>query len=548
MEEENMVEETTGLQTEERKGEEMEDEDEATRKQTEGRGEECQTESPSDRRKRLILQVVMVLGGSVSFLGISVAASWPNPAILDLRRHNTTIYNTTITLTPHQTDMLGSMVAVGILPGTWTWGWLVSVIGRRKSMMLLLAPYTLAWGLVALAPGPVVLLIGRVVHGVCIGATFVSASTYIIELPDTSIRGALATVPNFALNLGAIFTVTLGFSLRWYEVPFVGLAVILLQTILLALFLPESPSFLVIKGRTMEAKRVLLRLRGPSIDVEKEMENILTENGEKAEMPLLKVLREPAILRSLAIVITLFFVQNFCGLLVFPVNMTRIFQDAGTDLSSEVATIIVFLVQMSGTVLACIYLDRLGRKPCLVFSLLVMAMSLVVMGFYRQCKDIASPGDVTTEQQQQHFLPATNTTFDDYGDVTKEQQQQQQFILPATNTTLDTPHYDTDLWCVDQGWVPLACLTLFMFTSSMGAGPVPSILNVEYFPTAVRAQLSGVCMVAGSGFNLMALQLFTPMQSAFTPAGLYWCYAVVCLFGVAFTLACVRETRGVVVG
>ncbi|KAK3884050.1 hypothetical protein Pcinc_011658 [Petrolisthes cinctipes] len=523
MEEETKVEETTGLQTEEKKREEMEDEDEATRKQTEGRGEECQTESPSARRKRLILQVVMVLGGSVSFLGISVAASWPNPAIIDLRRHNTTIYNTTITLTPHQTDMLGSMVAVGILPGTWTWGWLVSVIGRRKAIMLLLAPYTLAWGLVALAPGPVVLLIGRVVHGVCIGATFVSASTYIIELPDTSIRGALATVPNFALNLGAIFTVALGLSLRWYEVPFVGLAVILLQTILLAFFLPESPSFLVIKGRTMEAKRVLLKLRGPSIDVEKEMENILTENGEKAEMPLLKVLREPAILRSLAIVITLFFVQNFCGLLVFPVNMTRIFQDAGTDLSSEVATIIVFLVQMSGTVLACIYLDRLGRKPCLVFSLLGMALCLVVMGFYRQCKDI------------------------DSGDVTKELQQQQH-LLPANNTTLDTPPYDTDLWCVDQGWVPLACLTLFMFTSSMGAGPVPSILNVEYFPTAVRAQLSGVCMVAGSGFNLMALQLFTPMQYAFTPAGLYWCYAVVCVFGIVFTLACVRETRGVVVG
>lgn len=254
----------------------------------------------------------------------------------------------------------------------------------------------------------------RVFHGVCIGATFVSASTYIIELPDTSIRGAMAAVPNLALNLGSISTVALGLVLRWFELPFVGLALILLQTLLMALLLPESPSYLVVKGRTVEAKRVLLKLRGPSANVEKEMETILTENGQKADMPLFKVLREPAILKSLATVITLFFVQNFSGLLVFPVNMTRIFQDAGTNLSSEVATIVVFLVQMLGTVLACIYLDRLGRRPCLVVSLLVMALCLVVMGFYRQCKD-SSEEAINGDPQ-----PANTTSF--------------------------TPIYDTNIW------------------------------------------------------------------------------------------------------
>lgn len=257
-------------------------------------------------------------------------------------------------------------------------------------------------------------LIDRVFHGVCIGATFVSASTYIIELPDTSIRGAMAAVPNLVLSVGSISTVALGLVLRWFELPFVGLALILLQTILLASLLPESPSFLVVKGRTIEAKVVLLKLRGPGSDVEKEMEKILSENGQKADMSLFKVLRERAILKSLGTVITLFFVQNFSGLLVFPVNMTRIFQDAGTNLSSEVATIIVFLVQMSGTVLACIYLDRLGRRPCLVVSLLVMAVCLVVMGFYRRCKD-------------------------SYEELINGDPQ------PA-NTTPFTPLYDTDIW------------------------------------------------------------------------------------------------------
>lgn len=228
----------------------------------------------------------------------------------------------------------------------------------------------------------------RVIHGICIGATFVSASTYIIELPDTSIRGAVATVPNLALSFGFILTIALGLVLRWYEIAFVGLAVIMVHTVVMA-FLPESPSFLAIKGKRRQAKKILLKLRGPAADVDEELFKLCEENKDKATKSLIKVLQDPTILRSLGTVITLFFIQNFCGLMVFYVNMTRIFLEAGSMLSEHVASILVFLVQAAGTVLACIYLDRFGRRLCLVLSLVVMTLCLTVMATYHLYKDVA---------------------------------------------------------------------------------------------------------------------------------------------------------------
>lgn len=60
-------------------------------------------------------------------------------------------------------------------------------------------------------------------------------------------------------------------------------------------------------------------------------------------------------------------------------------------------------------------------------------------------------------------------------------------------------------------------------------------------------QLSGLNMVLGSVMNFAALQLFSPMQTAFTNAGLYCFYAAVSVFGIVFTLVCVKETKGVAV-
>lgn len=470
-------------------------------------------ESVGQRRRRILMQVLMVLGASFGHLGLAVVAAWPNPAIPELQKNNTNIYGTYMSLNHWQLDMLGSLVSLGNLPGTWLWGWLVAKIGRRKSMMLLIFPYSLGWGLVAFASNAPVLLAGRFFHGISIGATFVSASTYIIELPDISVRGAMAVIPNLVLSCGFILATGLGLGFRWFEIAFMGEFIIVLQVMAL-LKLPESPSYLAIIDKEDKARVVLKKLRGPSADISQELQDLKNQNQNKIEESLFKVLQDTDTLKSLGIIIVLFFVQNFCGLMVFIVNMTRIFLEAGSTLDEKLSSVLVFLVQAAGNLLACLYLDRFGRKLCLIASLAVMTMCLIVMAVYHHLKDYSEVMDV---------VAFNGTDFTTAGTVTES--------IGAMPT-----------------WVPLVCLMVYMFTSSVGAGPVPGLLNSEYFPTAVRSQLSGICMVIGSFFNFATLQLFSPLQEALTTAGLYWLYAFISAGGIVFTLACVKETKGRSVG
>ncbi|XP_068248520.1 facilitated trehalose transporter Tret1-like isoform X2 [Palaemon carinicauda] len=405
------------------------------------------------RKKRIFMQVLMVLGASIGHLGLAVVAAWPNPAIPELQRNNTNIYGSYMSLNSWQLDMLGSLVSLGNLPGTWIWGLLVANIGRRRSMMFLIVPYSIGWGLVAFAPNAPVLLAGRFFHGICIGATFVSASTYIIELPDTSVRGAMATIPSLVLSCGFILATGLGLCFRWFEIAFVGVFIIVLQVMVL-LVLPESPSYLAIKDRENEARVVLKKLRGPSADISQELQDLKKQNQDKIEGSFFKVLQDTDILKSLGIITVLFFVQNFCGLMVFIVNMTRIFIEAGSTLDEKVSSILVFFVQAAGNLLACLYLDRFGRKLCLIASLAVMTMCLMVMAVYHHLKNYTEVIDVVV---------SNGTDFTTTGTITES--------IDGMPT-----------------WVPLVCLMVYMFTSSIGAGPVPALLNSEYFPTAVRSQ------------------------------------------------------------
>ncbi|XP_047476235.1 facilitated trehalose transporter Tret1-2 homolog [Penaeus chinensis] len=96
----------------------------------------------------------------------------------------------------------------------------------------------------------------------------------------------------------------------------------------------------------------------------------------------------------------------------------------------------------------------------------------------------------------------------------------------------------------DFTWVPLACLMLAAFSANLGAAPVPWILSVEYFPTAIRSQVMGVSTMIGNLISFAALQAYSPMQAAFTQAGLYWSYACVAALGIVYTLCFVQETKG----
>nr|XP_027216365.1 facilitated trehalose transporter Tret1-like [Penaeus vannamei] len=474
-------------------------------------------ETPAEKRRRIGIQVLMVLAACLGHSVIAIVAAFPNPAISDLRKDNSTIFGSAMALTTAEMDMMGSLVCAGTIPGTWLGGWMVGAIGRRKSLILIVVPFTLAWALVGMAVNPPMMLVGRFISGICYGVTTVAASTYVIEIPDASFRGAMAALPTLFFGLGLVATVTAGMFLRWYAIALVGYAVMVLCSLLM-FFLPETPAYLAVSGDKKKAGRILEQLRGPDFDVDQELKTLRECNETQADETFVRQLLKPEMYRPLIVCIVLFFIQNFSGLTVMYYNTTRIFHAAGSTIDEDVATIYVFFVKLLGTIIACLFLDRIGRRVCMILSLLIMGVCLVIMGVYLNLKEGAISGFEISD------------------------------ALPAANQTLGENPLEDEVITRSHEYLPLLCLMVYMFASCIGAHPVPWILSTEYFPTTTRGQASGLCAMACSLFNFAALQLFSPMLDALSQAGLYWAYGAVSFLGVLFCLVCVKETKGKSVG
>ncbi|XP_042884240.1 facilitated trehalose transporter Tret1-like [Penaeus japonicus] len=457
-----------------------------------------QKEEPkAERRRRLLRQFGLVCLATSGHFALGATLPWPSPALSSMAENNATLVGTEIVLTSAEMDMTGSLVSLGSLVGAWVAGWMVSVLGRRRSLQVISVPYLLGWLCNALSPNAPVLLTARFVLGLACGATTVAASSYIMELADVSVRGMMSTMPTLGIVVGSLYTVWMGYVFPWHYLALVC-AVPPALLLVVTFFLPHSPSFLVVRGRRQTAIAILKRLRGDYADVEAEVLELERRNASSSKGSAgWKSLLEADVLKRIGVMVMLFLFQQMCGNYVFMIQTARVLAAAGAPWDPDAATVVVAGVRVAGTVVAFFLLDRVGRRHCLAASHAINASALVVLGVYVHLRE---------------------------------------------NAALDDDTY------IRLNWVPLLCVVVIMFILNVGAHPVPFILATEYFPTNIRAQASSICFSSGTAFAFLALQLYTPMQATLTQAGLYWFYAAVSALGVVVTFAFVRETKGRAVG
>ncbi|KAK4316884.1 hypothetical protein Pmani_011991 [Petrolisthes manimaculis] len=451
-------------------------------------------EPEAERRIRLLKQLCLVLICVLGQVLVGITHTWPSPAISSLSHNNASLVGTEITLTTTQIDMTGSLLMVGSLLGSPMAGWLITYVGRRRSLQVSVLPCLTGWLLLALAPNVAVLLTARMIQGFGYSIASLSASTIIMEISDVEVRGMMLALTTIGIVVGGLYTVGFGYILPWY---YLSLTCALLPLVLLlgTFFLPYSPSYLLLRGQKLQAIQVLRRLRGPYSDVNAEVTKLEAMNSGTSRN--WRNLLKPKILKRLIVVIMLFAFQNFCGTYVFIVHTSRILQAAGVVMDPDLGTVIVGVARIVGCIANIYLVDKIGRKLCLVISHAGNAVTLVMLGAYVYVAEKASNDD----------------------------------------NILNRFH-----------WVPLVCMLVIMLALNIGVHPVPHMMAVEYFPTYVRGQAASVVYMSGMLFTFMVLQLYSYMKETLTQAGLYWFYAFISVLAVLFTLAFVKETKGKVAG
>lgn len=274
-------------------------------------------------------------------------------------------------LAPNSIGWLFSLTAFGMLIGSFVFGRLSDTIGRRTSMQLTIAIFTTGTGLCYFAQTPEQLGILRVLTGFGIGG-FIPVDTAIMaEYMPARRRGLLIGLWNLFFSIGYVASAKIASILvphfGWRSLFLLGVLPAVL-VLFVRLFVPESPRFLLAKGRTTEARNSVAWLSGVKklpADVDALFNKPVADlRGEKV---VLAELFGGAYRSRMAFTWTLWFSLMFCYLGLLPWMPTLIGKFRGIPMPEVFDFLIAFSASgILGRLLVAVSIDRLGRRTLLI--------------------------------------------------------------------------------------------------------------------------------------------------------------------------------------
>jgi MFS transporter, SP family, galactose:H+ symporter len=280
-------------------------------------------------------------------------------------------------------EWIVSSMMLGAAVGALGAGWMSAALGRKRSLILGGVLFVLGSLLSGVAWSPDTLVAARLILGLAIGVATFTAPLYLAEVAPEYIRGAMISLYQLMITIGILVAflsdTVLSYSGNWRWM--LGIIAVPGVLFLLGLFvLPDSPRWLMMRGRKGEASAVLHRLRGDADQVTREVADI-EEQLRTPQKGWHLFLENSNFRRSVGLGVLLQVMQQFTGMNVVMYYAPRIFQDMGYATTAQMwFTAIVGLTNVLATFIAIGLVDRWGRKPILYTGFVVMAVGLGVVG------------------------------------------------------------------------------------------------------------------------------------------------------------------------
>ena len=405
---------------------------------------------------------------------------------------------------------VGSLL-IGCFIGAFLAGRLADSLGRRKVMMLA-AVLFLAGALVqGFAHLQWVFVLARIAGGMAVGAASVLSPAYISEVAPAAIRGRMTTVQQIMIITGLTAAFVVNYVLAASagastELYWSGLEawrwMYLMQAIPAAVFLvaltfiPESPRFLVSKGRSDEARTVLTRLFGPTEAAAKLGE--IAASFDADHRPRLSDLLDPVKGGIRPVVwagLLLAVFQQLVGINVIFYYGATLWQLAGfsEDQSLQI-NIVSGLVSIAACFVTIALVDRIGRKPLLLIGSAGMAATLLALVY-----------------------AFANGTVDAAGKLQLSS---------------------------ELGTLALVAANLYVIFFNVSWGPIMWVMLGEMFPNQIRGSALAVCGFAQWFSNYLVAQSFPLMAAGLGLAVSYSLYAAAAVISFFLVQRFIHETKG----
>ncbi|XP_050498215.1 facilitated trehalose transporter Tret1-like [Diabrotica virgifera virgifera] len=323
-------------------------------------------------------QVMVILVSMLAGITNGMLFSWPSPFLLKITEDKEN-YN----ITEQEGSFFNIIHPLAIIIFCPLFSKLMDVIGRKRTLLLIVVPQIASWICSGFAKSVYVFYLARVFSGLSESCIFAALLVYIGEIVNPEVRGTWGNAISISLYCGQFLVNLIGSYLGVRETSYVGLAFPILFFILF-MFMPESPYYHMIKGEEEQAKKSLKFLTRKKIidtDFSSLKKDVARQMSESASWKDLFKINSNR--RALVAGLFLRFSQQMSGLTVFNTYTQFIFEKAGEKIGKEASGIIF---QGASVILNVIVLflivNRFGRRPCFIISVFFAGIALYVLSAY----------------------------------------------------------------------------------------------------------------------------------------------------------------------
>ncbi|XP_044003478.1 facilitated trehalose transporter Tret1-like [Aphidius gifuensis] len=451
-------------------------------------------------RESNILQYFATIAACLSAFASSAMVAWTSPTLQKLEKNNPVAEDNPFghAITADESSWISSLPILGTVFGCFFFGYLAKRWGRRKSLLFSVIPFSVSWIFVGLAKSVTILCIGRIIGGIAIGAPLSVIPMYTAEISDKSIRGTLSSFMQVFLNIGWIFSFSIGPFVS-YNILWMSCATLPFLFFITFYLMPESPYYLATQGKHEKMIQVLIKFRGnisrDFIEAEADEIEDCVQAAAKLETSIMDLFRIPSNFKALWYSCLMFVFQNSSGAVVILYNAESIFTATGVSdtISPAVSTIIIGIVQLVFCCITPLFVDNWGRKILLILSGIGETMSLAALGLYFYLAENADNGD---------------------GDVS------------------------------GISWLPITSMIFFFATYSIGWGPLPWTVMSEIFASDIKTKAFAIITTIHGLVAFLILKFFPTIVVHFGMYSVFWLFAIISFISILFTIFVLPETKG----
>nr|XP_003702876.1 PREDICTED: facilitated trehalose transporter Tret1-2 homolog isoform X1 [Megachile rotundata] len=449
---------------------------------------EPNTEEEKRREKRGVMyQIIMSLCANSSVLGPSMAFGYSAVALGPLMSDTSEVKIDKV-----QANWIATATALGIPFGCILSSYTMRC-GRKLSLLITSVLSIVGWIVIYMSGSYKQILVGRIISGLATGSASVPATVYSAEVASPKWRATMVTWTSIAIAIGVLIVYIFGYAFKdnWRMVALMCALFPLVSAVLTLAIVPETPIWLRDRGRLDEALQVLKKFHGVPKDESPpaHVYEQLRQRPQKKKQNLLKHLLKRNAMVPFAIMVSYFFFQQFSGIFVVVYYAVNIIENAGITLDPYLGAVLIGLTRFVGSVLVACLSGRFGRRIPSIASGAGMTVFMGVLSVY--------------------------------------------LLIDSTGYAMK-----------DGGVVPVICVLMYIFSSTLGFLVVPFAMVGEVYPSKVKEVLTGLTTCIGYIFSSVMVKTYPDMEVALGRYGVFMFFTILSFLGTLFVFFFLPETKG----